>query len=1125
MGDERIRNAELTESTGRFRWGTIRARLLLAFVTVVLLPVIAITIESVVTSAQSRYAQVIDQFDSVASLKEASIVDWLERLQMNLRVELDTAPSLASTLLQTRPDTAGYRTAYETQKQRFEQTIRQRQRFDELFLMNSRGEIILSTRPANESRDRSTQPYFQGGLQRPGAYVSVSPASSTSERTATVVIVRPVVDAQGHTLGVVAGQANLGFLEQLMSQRIGLGGSGETYLVSPDGMLLTPSRFPDAAPAATRVRSVGIDAAIEKHSSGSGPYDDYRGVAVLGVYRWLPDLQVALLAEEDRAEALRPLYTTLALNGVVAVAAILIAIVVSVLIANSIARPVATLAQTAEQIAEGDLELTAPVEQPHEIATLAQAFNSMTAQLRTLIAGLEQRLADLKRTSRELEESEAKYRRIVDTASEGIWVIGLDGIVTFVNSRMAVMLGRSPKEVIGHPATDFLFAGDVPDHLRALEDRRRGMPGAYERRLRREDGQAVWTSVSATPIFGEGHRFEGSIAMLTDITERRLAEEELRVSRQKLARHIEQTLLGVIEWDPEFRVREWNPAAEAIFGYSRDEAIGRHAAELILPEANRAELDSVFRQLLQQEGGEFNTNENVTKDGRTIVCEWVNTPVLGDDGAVVGIMSLARDVTERKEAERLRIAMEAAEAASLAKSTFLANMSHEIRTPMNAILGFAQLMRHDKGLSQRQRQQLDIINSSGEHLLALVNDILEMSKVEAGRTTVNPSAFNLRTLLNELDSMFGLRAQAKGLELRVIGSNEVPPFIVTDENKLRQVLVNLLGNAVKFTSEGSVELRVSTSRNEAGELRLHAEVQDTGPGIAPQDTERLFKYFEQAAAGGEAQAGTGLGLAISQEFVRLLGGEISVDSQPGTGSIFWFEIAIEEAAAEDVATIADERRVVSLSQGEPQYRILVVDDAPDNRELLAQLLEPVGFDVRTVADGQDAVRESEKWRPQLILMDMRMPVMDGYEATRRIRKTELGAHVAIIGVTASVFSEMRQGVYDAGVDDFIAKPFGPGELFGKIGKLLGAHYVYEDEGESTERKIAEGLDAEAIAALPSELVSRLERATLAADFETVLQLADEAERHSDRAGAALRALAERFDAERIVEALSGGEDA
>jgi PAS domain S-box-containing protein len=1122
MGDERIKNAEKTAGAARFRPGTIRARLLLAFVAVVLLPVIAITVASVVTSARSQYARVIDQFESVTSLKEASIVDWLERLQMNLRVELETAPSLAPTLLQAQRDTAKYRAAYETERLRFEQTIQQRQRFDELFLMDSHGEIILSTRPANEGQDRSARPYFQGGLQRPGAYVRTSPSASTSESTATVVIVRPVVDTQGRTLGVVAGRANLGFLQRLMSQRIGLGDSGETYLVSADGMLLTPSRFPDKASATNRVHSVGIEAAIERHSSGSGQYDDYRGVPVLGVYRWLPDLQVALLAEEDRAEALLPLYTTLAINGAAAVAAILVAIMVSVFIANSIARPVATLAQTAERIAAGELELTAQVEQPHEIATLAQAFNSMTAQLRGLIVGLEQRLADLKRTSRELQDSEAKYRRIVDTANEGIWVIGPDGIVTFVNSRMAVMLGRSADEVIGHPATDFMFEEDVPDHLRVLDDRRRGLPGSYERRLRRKDGQAVWTSVSATPIFGNGHEFGGSIAMLTDITERRLAEEELRVSRQKLARHLEQTLLGVIEWDPEFRVREWNPAAEAIFGYSRDEAIGRHAAELILAEADRPQVDSVFQQLLRQEGGEFAANENVTKDGRTIVCEWVNTPLLDDHGTVIGIMSLARDVTELRESEHLRVAVEAAEAASLAKSTFLANMSHEIRTPMNAILGFAQLMRQGEGLSERQRQQLDIINSSGQHLLALINDILEMSKVEAGRTTVNPSAFNLRMLLNEMDSMFGLRAQAKGLKLHVVGSDEVPPFIVTDENKLRQVLVNLLGNAVKFTSQGGVELRVSASRDEAGELRLHAEVQDTGPGIAPEDLRRLFTYFEQTAAVG-APSGTGLGLAISQEFVRLLGGNIVVDSRPGVGSTFRFDITIVEAAAEDVATVADDRRVVSLSPGEPQYRILIADDAPDNRELLAQMLEPVGFDIRSVADGQEALREFEKWRPQLILMDMRMPVMDGYEATRRIRRTELGAHVAIIGVTASVFSEMRQGVYDAGVDDFIAKPFGAGELFGKIGKLLGARYVYQEEGAEAERQIAEGLDAEAIAALPRELVSRLKRATLAADFEAVLQLADEAERHDDRAGTALHALAERFDAERILEALSGGE--
>jgi len=1107
----------------RFRLGSIRARLLLSFVVVVLLTALVITLASVAVSFQAGYTQVINHFDSVTTLKEAAINDWLQQLRVNLSAELDSPTSLAPTLLQTGPDTAGFRTAYAAQKLRFELAIRERQQFGELFLMNARGDVVLSTRAADEGQYRGLQPYFQGGLRAPGVYVQTASYSSTSEGINSVVAVYPVVDKQGHTLGVLAGRASLGALEQIMSERVGLGGSAETYLVGSNNVLLTSSHFPGYAPGKNYVHSLGIDAVIRNHSDGSGVYNSYREVMVLGVYRWLPSLQVALLAEEDRSEALQPLLTTLTVNMIVALASLLIATMVSIAIAGSIAKPVSDLAQTAVQIAGGDLDLTVRVDRSDEIGTLAQAFNSMTAQLRSLIVGLQERVTELNEKSQELRDSEAKYRRIVDTANEGIWVLGADGTTTFANARMAEMLGCSIGDIIGHPPTDFMFEEDAPDHLRILEQRRQGVSSTYERRFLRTDGQTLWAGVSSAPIFDESHQFVGSIAMLADITERKRAEEALSESQKKLALHLEQTLLGVIEWDTEFRAKEWNPAAEAIFGYSREEAIGRSAADLILPEAVRPQVESVWNQLLQQQGGQSNTNENVTKDGRTILCEWVNTPLVDDSGTVVGVMSLARDVTERRQAEELRIAKEAAEAANIAKSTFLANMSHEIRTPMNAILGFSQLMRHDNGLSERQRQQLDIINSSGEHLLALINDVLEMSKIEAGRISANPTTFNLHSLLDEMDSLFGLRAQVKALDFRVVRSDEVPRFVVTDENKLRQVFVNLLGNAVKFTDAGSVELRVGVRRDEEGKLRLLAEVEDTGRGIAPEDMDRLFQYFEQVGAGREAETGTGLGLAISREFVHLLGGEITVESQVGVGSVFRFDVAIEEAAAEAAAPgVAEPRRVTGLRPGEPRYRILVADDAPDNRELLVQLLEPVGFEVSPVSDGKQALEEFESWHPQLILMDMRMPVMDGYEATRRIRSAPGGADVAIIGVTASAFAEMRQGVFDAGVDEFVVKPFHEDELFDKIGRLLGVHYVYEQEAEEV-GQAPETLDPAAVAALPGDLASRLRDAATGGDFDAILGLADEVERHDDRAAVALRTLAERFDAESILAALPGGE--
>jgi PAS domain S-box-containing protein len=730
-----------------------------------------------------------------------------------------------------------------------------------------------------------------------------------------------------------------------------------------------------------------------------------------------------------------------------------------------------------------------------------------------------------------LGEREEKYRSLVTTMAEGVVYQAESGKFTAVNPAAERILGRSADQLLGHSPDDFnpplLRADGTPlprrEHppLVALDT---GEPQVdVVVGLVRDDGATLWMSLNAQPLVSAGEtRPHAVVTTFRDITERKTAEEALRASQEKLTFLLEQALLGIIEWDVDFRAREWNPAAEAIFGYSREEAIGRHATELIVPEAVWAEIDPVWQSLLRQTGGRLHTNENVTKDGRTILCEWVNAPLTDDNGDVVGVMALVRDVTERKLAEELRVAKTAADAASAAKTAFLANMSHEIRTPMNAILGFSQLLRHEKGLSERQQQQLAIIGTSGEHLLALINDVLEMSKIEAGRISVHPSAFDLHSVFHEMGSMFELRAQTKGLGLRVAFEDDIPRFVFTDENKLRQVLVNLLGNAVKFTDEGRVELRAMVRSDDEGLLRLFVEVRDTGMGIAPENMERLFHYFEQATYGPEGQLGTGLGLTISREFVHALGGEITVESELGVGSTFKFDIAIEEATMDEVADKNEARQVMCLCPGEPHYRILVADDAPDNRELLVEMLEPIGFDVRSVANGREAFDEFEEWRPQLILMDMRMPLMDGYEATRRIRSSPGGPDVAIIGVTASAFAEMRQGVFDAGVDEFVVKPFRESELLDKIGKLLNVHYIYEKRARGAEAKAADALDPAAMAKLPAELRSRIRHAATSADFDAVLELVDEVGRHDERSAVALRTLAERFDSERILAALNRG---
>lgn len=400
----------------------------------------------------------------------------------------------------------------------------------------------------------------------------------------------------------------------------------------------------------------------------------------------------------------------------------------------------------------------------------------------------------------------------------------------------------------------------------------------------------------------------------------------------------------------------------------------------------------------------------------------------------------ATDISQRKAAEQALLqAKEAAEAANRAKSVFLSNMSHELRTPLNAILGFAQIMARDDTLDKTHRSRLETINRSGRHLLSLINDVLEISRIEAGRTTLQNEVFCLTDTLMAVEDMIRARAESKSLRFVSEYVSELPRYVVGDAHHLRQVLINLLGNAIKYTDQGVVKLRVQAA---GGFIRF--EVADTGVGIAAADLPRIFQAFYQTDAGIAKGEGTGLGLAISHEFVRLMGSEIKVSSEPGKGSVFTFTLSLPEANAPIISV--EPSRVIGLAADQPTVRVLVVEDNADSRELITLLLSNVGFEVRAAENGQQAIECFQNWQPQFIWMDMRMPVLDGYEATKIIRSLPGGGQVKIAALTASAFREDRQAILEAGCDEMLSKPVEEYRLFRIMGDLLGLHYRFAEEG-------------------------------------------------------------------------------
>jgi len=598
-----------------------------------------------------------------------------------------------------------------------------------------------------------------------------------------------------------------------------------------------------------------------------------------------------------------------------------------------------------------------------------------------------------------------------------------------------------------------------------------------------------------------------------EITERKRAEEALKASEENYRSLVETSDSAIAVLNREGQLLYANPVCLRIWG--DPDLVGRSLFDLF-PKEMADRFLTVVRRVIDEQIVDLNELQ-LTIRGAVMWFRVSMTPIKNRDGSVKVLLLNAMNITERKRTEAaLAAAKEAAEVANRAKSQFLANMSHELRTPLNAILGFSELMARDSGLTANQHGNLSIINRSGEHLLRLINDVLDMAKIDAGRLTLQEQDFDLNRLLVDLIELFRARAEAKDLTLTLSQESDVPQVVHGDESKLRQVLLNLLGNAVKFTMAGGVALSVRRSED-----RLRFAVEDTGVGIPPDDLAAIFEPFVQVGDGRAMSHGTGLGLPISRELVLLMGGELTASSAgiPGEGSRFEFVLPLTPVAGtEEAALSAPGQRAVGLAPGQPEYRVLVAEDHAESRKLLADLLTGLGFVVRTAENGVEAVAVWEAWRPHLIWMDMRMPVMDGHEATRRIKSAPAGQQTVIVAVSASVLSDESTAVLADGCDDFVRKPYRGGEIVACLVKHLGVEMVHADDAPPVTP--AESPPAFDLTGMPAGWVAQVRNAATAADAARLLELAAAVEVAQPALADALRAWVDQFDYGAVLTAVA-----